>query len=279
MDTDSAQMVKRIKQVEDLLEQCVKIEPSETTQKIIQLFSLVNENSHKHAKEFYTKLIVNYWKTIKENILKTPFELENSVFVIEPPLKIEFGKILSVANNEQKQILALHFKAIASSIWPSEFPESDTKEADMIDSLFESLMSMEHLQDPQKTPASVIQHLGANKDLLNKAKDFMEAMTNKSLSPRKVLEYIVKKVDSLQESLGTDDNIEELKTIIADTKDKPLDYMTAFQLLVRLKQTGFFKYFLQHRDDILDNIPIEAKELPVCSDVLNLLSQECHEEN
>lgn len=273
---NSIQIVKR---VEDLLEQCAKVEKSKIIQSCIQLLSLINEESHPKAKDFYKTKIIQYWETIKQDILTTPLKLSNALFVIENPLQIDFGKILNVADDNQKEILALHFKSVAAAIWPNEFEtfSSDNREEELIDSLFDSLISIEHLQDPTKTPASIIQNLTSNKPLLDKTKNFADALTQGNLDPQKVLNQILRKVTALQELMGSDENIEELKTIIEQTKDKPFDFSSVLMLIYRLKQSGVLKYFAEHR--LLEHVPEQAKNIPGYANVLKLLSQECPEEN
>lgn len=276
--------VKIIKKVEDLLEQCLKIEQSESVQKCFQLLKLVNSNAHPKAIKFYKNKIYNYWKSIKNDI-RVPIEnFTEKFFVIEYPLQVDFSQIFEKSTDKQKSILSCHFLSIAALIWPDEFQEIEDKgeEEDLINSIFENLAKMEHLQCPEKTAASVIQHLSQNTELLNDTQKFAQTMrTGDEERQKKVLNHIIQKVNNIEE-IENDQNFTELKNILNQLKDRPLNAATAFDLLRQFAFTGAFRYFRENQKEIIENIPAEAKSLVdqvAVSDVYSMLTRECQSEN
>jgi hypothetical protein len=273
-----------IKKVEDLLQQCLKIDKTENTQKCAQLLQLINENSHTKAIHFYHNKIESFWETIKQDIKKDPFELKNSLFVFEKPLEVDFGRVIEKSSKEQKIILGFHFRSVASLIWPSEFDanECQNREEELIDTIFHNIALLEHANDTEKTAGSVLKNISANSDLMDATKEFLGAIMSRNINPNKILEYILKKVEIIEKEKKSDENVEELKTIVHQMKDKPCDLFTAFDLIRQLSKTNAFKYFKNNQKEILDNIPNDVKclvDTGALSDVVSFLNQECVEEN
>jgi len=269
---DKEDSVRIVKRVEDCLEQCNKVEKSETIKKCIQLLSLVNEESHEKAKKFYKEKITSYWKTIKDDLDKEPLKLSNSTFVIEHPLQVDFGKILDAASPEQKSVLALHFKSVAASIWPDEFPEPQNREAIQIDAFLENLKAFGFSQDPNSDPQGVIKNLKENTVLINQSKEICQAMASGNLDIFKTLDHCLKKLEETKVSSAND--MEELKSLIDYMRDRPLDAVTALNVMIKLRKLDAIKLLKDNRKQVLENIPEEAKNSSTTTDVLNLLFSE-----
>ena len=268
--------VKILKRMEDFLEQCNKIEKSEIIKKCIQLLSLVNEDSHEKVIEFYRAKITSYWETIKQDINKNPLELSNSTFVIEHPLKVDFDKILKAATPEQKIILTFHFKSVAARIWPEEFPETPGREAAQIDALFESLIAFGNSQGPSANSESVIKNLKEYSPLINQSKAICSAMTSGDLDIFKSLEHCLKRLEETKST--SDQSIEELKSLVKDMKENPLDMMMMVNVVTRLKQLEELKHLKVNKSVIFQSLPEEAKKSSTTKDVLNLFFPEEQEE-
>jgi hypothetical protein len=257
---DSETKVKILQKTEDLVHQCSKLDDSKNIKQVAALFKLINNTTREKALNFYTEKIQSYIESIKQHLLKKECVFLNGTFCLENPLEINFNKIFEKANDQEKEILLSHFEGIAQLLWPEEFQPAPSKEKKLIDDIFNSLASLQHIEE--KTPSHILQNIGKNTVLVDQTKSFISAVTSGSADPHVLLDHILKKIEDNEEA-RENESVEELKSIVvqAREKGKSLDVFQAIQIIRQLIATKSFKYFMENRQEILENIPEEAKNL------------------
>ena len=254
---DKEIQIKILQKTEDLIKQCMKLDDSDGIKYCHKIFNCVNNNPTEKARGVYVEKVFQYWSLIKENLKnKEPFQ--NSTFSLEFPLEINFTKILEQADDTEKDILYSHMNGIATLLWPDEFESEPSFEEKIVEDIFQSLESLQHIEN--KTPGHILKSISSNTDLMTKTKTFIEAVSTGKANPHVLLDNILKKVDTKEETKDNE-NIEELKTIVLKAREKGnrLDLIDAIQIVRQLIATKSFKYFMENKEEILENIPEEAK--------------------
>jgi hypothetical protein len=271
--------IKILQKTEDLIEQCLKLDDSKNIKQCLALFKLVNNNTHEKAINFYSEKVIDYITNIKEHLLQKKHPFTDPTFCLENPLEINFNTIFEKAKEDQREILFSHFSGIARLMWPEDFQPSPSKEEKLIDDIFTSLASLQHIEE--KTPSHILKNIGKNTQLVDQTKAFIAAVTSGSADPHVLLDHIIKKIDNTEEA-RENENVEELKSIVLQAREKgnSYDILHAIQTIRQLASTKSFKYFMENKEEILENIPEEAKNLvKFTPEFENLIQQATQEDD